>query len=85
MSSSIGSKSATATSAGSAKSMRVFGATTVTRLNTVVPVATEAPYFLGPCIWVLLRLDPAKCGFSRRKRPARPKSAPSMAAPTTRE
>src|SRR5207302_8287789 len=36
-------KSATATSAGSATSIRVFGATTVTRLNTVVPVATAVP------------------------------------------
>ena len=32
------------TSAGSATSMRVRGATTVTRLNTVVPVATSAPF-----------------------------------------
>ncbi|GAA4540390.1 hypothetical protein GCM10023192_45120 [Amycolatopsis samaneae] len=36
----MGSKSATATSAGSATSIRVRGATTVTLLKTVVPVAT---------------------------------------------
>src|SRR5213076_2736146 len=70
MSSSIGRRSATATSAGSATSIRVDGATTVTLLKTVVPVATALPPLGRYCSRGNLYRTPARASPNVRKSPA---------------
>ncbi|GAA3433479.1 hypothetical protein GCM10018954_030820 [Kutzneria kofuensis] len=80
MCNSIGIRSATATSDGNATSIRVCGATTVTRLNTVVPVATWAPSSFG-LVWTHHhRVQPFRIRTPRTAR-APSVAAPSMAAP----
>src|SRR3954452_22741078 len=70
MSSSIGSRSATATSAGSATSIRVEGATTVTLLKTVVPVATALPPLGRDCSRGNLYRTPVPTSSNVRKSPS---------------